>query len=960
MPKPIQRLIVQQLIDLLEATPFSRRINAVHLHHTWRPRRVDFRGLRTIEAMRRYHIETNGWSDIAQHLTIDPTGHVWTGRDWNQPPASSSGQNGSRTEGPFMVEMIGDFDEAQEVLDGLQRAATVDVIAALFRRFKLADKDLRFHRELGSPNTCPGETIDKKTLLAEVTARLPGLPAAVAPVTPEPAGPRLFSAEHVLGYVVPGSPVAEQRADAEVPEDEAAAREIDRRTRAATAARQTRQALSLKPRSEMRGEEPQYEVLRPHVVNLSRGELSEGGLFGMKPGSLEGIVEGIRKYATAAANPHVVFYAHGGLVGERSALNYALEGKDWWLRHGVYPVFFVWESGMFEILRQFVVGPRAAPRDLADFTSDLALELLAKIPGTAVWGGMKESARRASAEDAGEGFPGGARQFVPLLIAALEKLKAGGVQVKLHAVGHSAGAIFHAHLLPVLTAAGAGIDSLSILAPAIRVDLFEEKLLPLITPDAGGAKRVRQFFMLTMEEDAEQSDNCWNVYRKSLLYFVSNSFEGVRRKPILGLQESIRKDEEMRKLFGIDEKGKPLPGATPDGTLYLSFARGNDPSELTRSLQHGCFDNDRYTMSTVLRRILGVGDTPPLGREDFPSKPTETCGFETIILPDAPDPRSRPRGSAVRTGGSGGQRLALCVGINDYPERPLAGCVADSRMWGQVLESLGFRVTYLSDQDATRNAMVAALEELVGATGPGDVAVFQYSGHGSQVADEDGDETDAFDEVFVPVDYHTGALLLDDDLAEVLGQLPSGGLLTLMMDCCHSGTNSRFAPAMRPMVTDDERVRFLPLSAEVQAAHRALAARRGYARKSAVEKSMPGVVHFAACQDNEFAWESAGQGDFTAAAAPLLRTAVSRRDSNQAFMQAVRTAVTARGRQHPLLMPTIGGLERRPLLSLGRSVEAEAGPTAPTPAASGFDDRELVEHVEAIARILRRGGGRGQ
>jgi hypothetical protein len=770
----------------------------------------------------------------------------------------------------------------------------------------------------------------------------------------------------VLGREIARAEGAEERADAEVPETELAEREIDRYAREATAERQARQALALTPRAETRAEDPKYEFLRRHLVNLSLGELSEGGLFKMKAGSLEAIVEGIREYARATSRPHVMLYAHGGLVGERDALDYALGTKDWWLAHGVYPVFFVWETDLLELLRQFVIGPRAAPRDVFDFTTDLAIELVAKIPGTAVWAGMKESARRASADDLGDGSSGGARLFAELLVPALKDLEAGGTKVGLHAVAHSAGAILHAHLVPLIHAFGFPVASMSFLAPAIRVDLFEEKLLPLATPDVSGRKAIERFYMLTMEEDAERSDDCWKVYRKSLLYFVSNSFEGLRRKPILGLHESIRKNEGMRAFFGIDKKGRPVTGAAPPGTLYLSYAKGNDPSDLTRAVSHGCFDNDRYSMSTVLRRVLGTGDDPPRGRDDFPAEFARTCDAERRVWPVDPWP-ARPvvtARTATRSPGDAwgaeGRRRALCVGIDRYLQRPLAGCVADSRLWGRTLEALGFEVNALFDEAATRDAIVAALQDLVDGLRPGDVAVFQYAGHGSQIADDDGDETDTYDEVFVPVDYHTGALLLDDDVADVLERLARGALVTLFMDCCHSGTNSRFAPAMRPLVTGRERVRFLPLDADVQAAHRAMRRRSRATPRSAIEKSVPGVVHFAACQDNEYAWETAGQGDFTAAAAPRLASAVERRETNEAFLEAVRRTVAARGRQHPQLMPPDDELDRHELLAPPGPAVSPAAPPRPAPTdVAGADPDDLVHHVEAIARLLRRRTGHG-
>lgn len=114
MPTPIRRITAAQFGLLAQPAQLTRKIAAVHVHHTWRPRRQDFRGLATVEAMRKFHMEQNGWSDLAQHLTIDPQGGLWTGRNWNLAPASATGHNGTAGEGPFMIEMVGDFDAGQD------------------------------------------------------------------------------------------------------------------------------------------------------------------------------------------------------------------------------------------------------------------------------------------------------------------------------------------------------------------------------------------------------------------------------------------------------------------------------------------------------------------------------------------------------------------------------------------------------------------------------------------------------------------------------------------------------------------------------------------------------------------------------------------------------------------------------------------------------------------------------
>ena len=895
MPDPIRKLSVAQFAHLL-AAPLSRAITDVHLHHTWRPRRQDFRGLATIEAMRRYHVETHGWGDIAQHLTIDPAGGLWTGRNWNWRPASASGANGSNEAGPFMIEMVGDFDEGADPFDGPQRESAVAVVAHLLRRFSLNTTAVKFHREIGAATTCPGAGVQRDAFLEDVARVLKSLPKRQDETTSRAP----FSAEHRAGFLVTRVVPAVNEPDyAEVPENEAAGHEIDRLSRAAAAARQSARRGEPAMFSRDGAPNPEWNVLKPHAVNLSRGELSEAGEFSTSPEDVDGIIDAIRAYAAATADPRVVLYAHGGLIKESDALAHAKTVLPWWLGHGVFPVFFIWESGLLEILRQYVIGPR----DLADYTSDPAIEIMAKIPGTIAWNGMKESARRASSDDAGGGYAGGALHFARKLAALVA---AGQVaRLTVHAVGHSAGAIFHAHLVPRLVDLGVTIDSMAMLAPAARVDLFKDKLMPLV---GSGIARMSCF---TMEEDAERQDDCFGVYHKSLLYLVSRAFEGAAvRKPIVGLEESIRKDTELKALFGLE-------GGGARAELHLSYAPGRDPNPLTQALRHGDFDNDPKTMSAVLRRILGAEDQSEIGEDDFPFQLTPRTLDDLPLRPGALAPAwpdSPPPAVDVLPAGEARGR-ALCIGIDDYRERPLTGCVRDARAWGTVLTQLGFSVTYLLNGDATRDAIVREFRKLIASAAPGGTAVLHFSGHGTQVPDHGSDESDRYDEAFVPADYHRGRLLLDDDIADMLSRLDPDAAIALFMDCCHSGTNSRFAPLVRARAAADERVRYLPMSEAVVHAHRQYRRTSGTRHAAQAEDALPGVVHFAACLDNEYAWETAGEGDFSAVATRLLASAVANGETNEAFIQAIRRGLAAKGRQHPQLMRLADNLTGLPLLS---------------------------------------------
>ena len=123
------------------------------------------------------------------------------------------------------------------------------------------------------------------------------------------------------------------------------------------------------------------------------------------------------------------------------------------------------------------------------------------------------------------------------------------------------------------------------------------------------------------------------------------------------------------------------------------------------------------------------------------------------------------------------------------------------------------------------------------------------------------------------------------------------------MDCCHSGTNSRFAPIDRSDARGSERRRFLQLTPQLEEAHRRYRARVGSPPPTTPEESLPGVIHFAACLDNQFASESSGQGHFTRVATADLAAAVSRGATNETFGNDVTAKVIGLGRpQTPRLM----------------------------------------------------------
>lgn len=144
------------------------------------------------------------------------------------------------------------------------------------------------------------------------------------------------------------------------------------------------------------------------------------------------------------------------------------------------------------------------------------------------------------------------------------------------------------------------------------------------------------------------------------------------------------------------------------------------------------------------------------------------------------------------------RKRALLVGINQYRSAPLKGCVNDALMVGNILiDHYGFRpgndMRLLVDQRATKQGILDRLEWLVDGARAGDVLVFHYSGHGAQVPDRSGDELDNLDECLCPIDFDWDDPLLDEDLGRIIRTVPAEANLTVILDCCHSGTGTRLA-----------------------------------------------------------------------------------------------------------------------------------------------------------------------
>lgn len=117
----------------------------------------------------------------------------------------------------------------------------------------------------------------------------------------------------------------------------------------------------------------------------------------------------------------------------------------------------------------------------------------------------------------------------------------------------------------------------------------------------------------------------------------------------------------------------------------------------------------------------------------------------------------------------GGRKLALLVGINQYPRMSaLAGCVTDVELQRELLiHRFGFKpsdILTLTDSEANRETIETAfVEHLTEQAKAGDVVVFHFSGYGSRVKMSEESQPDR-------------VVRLQNTLVPVDGILPSKGV----------------------------------------------------------------------------------------------------------------------------------------------------------------------------------------
>ncbi len=128
----------------------------------------------------------------------------------------------------------------------------------------------------------------------------------------------------------------------------------------------------------------------------------------------------------------------------------------------------------------------------------------------------------------------------------------------------------------------------------------------------------------------------------------------------------------------------------------------------------------------------------------------------------------------------------------------LEGCINDARSIHSIITTrFQFKpekVDTLFNEAATRDGIEKEMLALLDKSNPNDIAFIYYAGHGSRVPNSLSAEVDKIDESMVPSNtWQPGVQdLRDKQLASIYNKFIDKGVkLTVIMDCCHSGSLSR-------------------------------------------------------------------------------------------------------------------------------------------------------------------------
>lgn len=225
---------------------------------------------------------------------------------------------------------------------------------------------------------------------------------------------------------------------------------------------------------------------------------------------------------------------------------------------------------------------------------------------------------------------------------------------------------------------------------------------------------------------------------------------------------------------------------------------------------------------------------------------------------------------------TGRKGVSLHVGLNAIDPAhyqgssgELTACEFDAGAMKAIAETAGFETKSLLTAAATRAAVISEIRSAAETCRPGDIFLYTYAGHGTQVPDVNGDEPDdQVDEAFCLYD----GMLIDDEIYDLWRGFKEGVRVLVVSDSCHSGSVTRAIRAAPP--PGAPRKRLLPRSVAFAAfeSHRPFYAGIAAVSRHSEEGRMPrelsvplacSVLLLSGCQDNQESADGVFNGRFT-------------------------------------------------------------------------------------------------
>ncbi len=337
---------------------------------------------------------------------------------------------------------------------------------------------------------------------------------------------------------------------------------------------------SVTEQSKFEGKAPKRIDIAGHFAHFDDGSLRDKGDYWSTLDDIQLTIDRVRELADQGRIKHLLIYAHGGLNSPKASATRIKAMKEGFKRNGIYPFHMMYDTGLGEELKDIIKraftkseGLFDKWKDKLEDASDKIIEGMVRAPGTALWEEMKRGAAAPFTRKSSDGV-----KIIDGFLSAL-----ADTDIKVHLVGHSTGGIFIGHLLDGLDLVTSVLfDTCSLLAPACSIDFFKQHYAQRLSNQPSAMNKIASLNLYNLSEKLERNDNVAWAYHKSLLYLVSRAFERTGTKPLLGMERYSKKLQSR----GLKQ--------------FISKGSGN----VTRSTSHGGFDNDVYTMNSVMKKIL--------------------------------------------------------------------------------------------------------------------------------------------------------------------------------------------------------------------------------------------------------------------------------------------------------------------------------------------------------------------